>query len=273
MAGPSTSWQGSLRDFMQDRAKDARELTDLQRLGDRALDWFSSARTHLGDYVDGARDRPWIQQLNRSLGGNWILPLLDRVNIQRVRETVAAAQKQHPNDAPGQLADRLIQRKAFFAGGIGVASGVLPPGLNLPMVAVDVVATVVMEIELVYEIAHVYGLDLDSPDRKGEAILVLALGTGADRLAGLSAVALKRLARDQLSRAAIEQLARIIGKQLAERVVLRGLPLFVGAVIGGGANLTALNLIGNAARRFYEHEITVQATPLDDTAQPLELPD
>ncbi|AGY57074.1 EcsC family protein [Gloeobacter kilaueensis] len=232
----------------------------------RLTGWVASTRSWVGDSLQAARDSDWMKQIGRSLGANWLLQLLDQVNLRKVRETVEALQREHPDESPAQLSARLISRKAFFAGGIGVASGLLPPGINLPAIAADVVGTLVLEIELIYEIACAHGLDLDSPDRKGEAALVLALGTGADRLAGAGTQALKRVVATQIARVNLEQLARIIGKQLAERLVLKGVPMVVGAVVGGGTNLAAINLIGNAAAHFYESQITVQAEASKEAA-------
>ncbi|MBW4699384.1 MAG: EcsC family protein [Aphanocapsa lilacina HA4352-LM1] len=266
---PSTPLGDSLRNLVQERLQSASRVVEGQ-IGPQVMTWVAATRSRLGDSLQAVRTSDWMQQIGRTIGANWILQLLDQVNVQKVRETVTTLQIEHPGESPPELAQRLIQRKAVFAGGVGVASGLLPPGINLPMVAADVVATVMLEIELIYEIACLYGLDLGDPDRKGEAVLVLALGSGADRLAGAGTQALKQAVGQQMARIGTEQLARLVGKQLAERLLLKGVPLFVGALVGAGVNATALILIGNTASKFYASQISVD--PVADTATLKSLP-
>lgn len=205
---PSIPLGDSLRNLVQERLQSASRVVEGQ-IAPQVVSWVATTRSRLGDSLQAVRTSDWMQQIGRTIGANWILQLLDQVNLQKVRETVTALQLEHPGESPPELAQRLIQRKAVFAGGVGVASGLLPPGINLPLVAADVVATVMLEIELIYEIACLYGLDSSDPDRKGEAVLVLALGSGADRLAGAGTQALKQAVGQQMARMSTEQLAAL----------------------------------------------------------------
>lgn len=239
-----------------------------EQVAEKSLDWVASTRRQLGEYIEVVHESDWMKQVGRVLGASWLLNLIDQVDIWKVRETVSKIRQQHPDESPNQIAQRLIQRKSLLVGGIGLASGILPPGVNIPVIAVDVIATVVLQLELVYEIAFAYGMNLEDSDRRGEALLVLAAGTGSDRVVNLGVRTLQRVATEKLSGALIQRLAGLVGRRLAEQLFKRSIPIF-GAVLGAGTNIGLLALIGNAACKFYEREITVNASAVTELPRAL----
>lgn len=111
--------------------------------------------------------------------------------------------------------------KATRAGGIGLASSILP-GAALALLAVDLAATMQLQAEMVYQIAAAYGLELQDPARKGEVLGIFGLGLGGGKLMRAAGLGL-----------------------------LRNIP-FAGAVIGASSNSAMLYSLGYAACRFYE---------------------
>ncbi|MBC8123055.1 MAG: hypothetical protein H7Y22_14610, partial [Gemmatimonadaceae bacterium] len=77
-----------------------------------------------------------------------------------------------------------------------------------------------------------------------------------------------RVATEKLSGVLIQRLASLVGRRLAEQIFKRSIPVF-GAVLGAGTNIALLTLIGNAACKFYEHEITVNASAVADVPREL----
>jgi EcsC protein family len=189
--------------------------------------------------------------VSRVLGTDWLLHIVGQANPSQVAKTVAEVRSQLPAGSTAMdIAQELTRRKALLCGGLGLAAGLLPPGVNLAAGLADAFVNIRFQVELVYEIACVYGLDLHSADRKGEALMVLAAGFGAEQATTTSLQFAQRFAVEKLSEAAIAQLARVLSLQIAEQVVLRGIPL-LGACAGAGMNAAFVTLVGNAAQRFY----------------------
>jgi hypothetical protein len=215
------------------------------------LTQLSEARTFVGRNIEAIQESFWMRQVSRVLGTDWLLHIVGHVNPSQVAKTVAEVRSQLPTGATAtDIAQELTRRKALLCGGLGLAAGLLPPGVNLAAGLADAFVNIRFQVELVYEIACAYDLDLHSPDRKGEALMVLAAGLGAEQATTTSLQFAQRFAVEKLSEAAIAQLARLLSLQIAEQVVLRGIPL-VGACAGAGMNAGFVTLVGNAAQRFY----------------------
>lgn len=204
------------------------------------LDWLSEAHTFVGTTF-------WMRQASRILGTDWLLQIVAQVDPNQVATTVGEVRSQLPPTAtPLELVQELTRRKALICGGLGLAVGLLPPGLNVA----DAFVNLRFQVELIYEIACVYGVDLHSAERKGEALIVLATGFGAERATGMGIQLAQSFALKELSGPLIAQLAKFISIQIAERLVLGGIPL-LGACARAGTNAAFVTLVGNAAQRFY----------------------
>lgn len=114
--------------------------------------------------------------------------------------------------------------KATRAGGIGLATSMIP-GAALALLAVDLAATTRLQAEMIYQIAAVYGLDLQDPARKGEVLGIFGLGLGGSRALRAAGLGL-----------------------------LRNVP-FAGAAIGASSDAAMLYSLGYAACRFYEAKV------------------
>lgn len=118
--------------------------------------------------------------------------------------------------------------KALFAGGTGFASN-LVPGAAAAMFAIDLASVMLLQAEMVYQIACAYGLDLQAPVRKGEILAIFGLSFGCSEAlkVGVSYVAKVGLS------------------------FLQNVPV-AGAVIGASTNAVMIYALGYGACQFYE---------------------
>lgn len=162
-----------------------------------------------------------LKKLTKELKIEWLLPILETVDLQGVIEVVQDLQAKYPQDSADALAHRLIQQKVFLVGGMGLASS-LVPGAAAALFSFDMAGLALSQAELGYQIAAVYGLDLTDPARKGEVLAIFgaAMGTNFALKTGLT-------------------------------FALRNVPI-AGGVVGASTNAMALYAVGYAACRFYE---------------------
>lgn len=194
-------------------------------------DWISPATQTAGEAVDRIGNNWFVRRLTRFLNLGWLVGATDSVDLAKAEAEVKKLQQEHPNESPSQIAHRIMVDKATRAGGIGLASSVLP-GAALALLAVDLAATTRLQTEMVYQIAAAYGLDLKDSARKGEVLGIFGLGLSGGRL------------------------LRAAGLDL-----LRSVPL-AGAFIGASSNAAMLYSLGYAACRFYEAKVK---SPVDVT--------
>lgn len=191
-----------------------------------------------GRAVDFFNQQPWIRELSGVLKLNWLVDLLDRVDVDKAQEAVKQLQQKYPNESPSQIAHHLMVEKAVYAGGMGLVSS-LVPGEAAALLAVDLAATTALQTEMVYQIAAAYGLDLHDPARRGEVLAIFGLALGGNQAlrAGLG--------------------------------LLRNVP-FAGAAIGASTNATMIYALGYGACRFYEAKLQDKpATSIPETLDTL----
>lgn len=211
-----------------------------QNATDTAHDWLSQATQGAGKTIDSIGDNWFVRRLTRLLNLDWLFGATSNVDVAKAEDAVKKLQQKYPNESPSQIAHRIMVEKATQAGGIGLASSILP-GVALALFAVDLAATTRLQAEMVYQIAAAYGLNLKDPARRGEILGIFGLGLGGGRIlraAGLG--------------------------------ILRNVP-FAGATIGASSNAAMLYSLGYAACRFYEAKVKssapVDAQTLDNLQQ------
>ncbi len=175
----------------------------------------------LSDLVQAVNHHTELQSLTKVLKVDWLLQILDRVDVTKAAEQVHQLQSQHPDETPHQISRRIMTRKALYVGGTGLASSLLP-GFAAAMVAVDIAATTAIQAEMGYQIACAYGFNVHDEDRKGEILAIFALALGSN----------------QVLRTGLTYLAR-------------GVPI-AGAAVGASTNAVALYAVGHAAAQYYE---------------------
>lgn len=179
-------------------------------------------------------NNPSLQSGIKSLNKDWLNPLIQQVDIVKAEAVVRKLELEHPNEQPSVIAHHLMLEKAVLAGVTGFTTSAVP-GQAVVTFAVDWAATSALSVELVYQIAAAYGLDLKDSERKGEALAIFGLGLGGKTAikAGLG--------------------------------LLRIVPV-AGAVIGASSNAVMIYALGYAACQFYEakqNPLTLEATLID----------
>lgn len=196
--------------------------------------WLSDSAQHITSglsYVaELIQNSDQLQSLTKAVNLDWLLPILDKVDVVKAETAVRKLQKKYPNESPREIAHRIMMEKVLYVGGSGMASSMVP-GFAAAMFAVDLAATTAIQAEMGYQIAAAYDLDLHDPARKGELLAIFGLSLG-------SSYALK-----------------------AGLGLLRNIPIS-GAVIGASTNAVALYTVGYAACHFYE----AKANPLTSDA-------
>ncbi|GAX35636.1 hypothetical protein [Nodularia sp. NIES-3585] len=177
-----------------------------------------------GDVVSHISENWLIRKLTGVLNIDWLISPSESVNLEKAAASVNQIKQKYPDESPSEIAHRIMVDKATKAGGIGLASSILP-GVAAALLAIDLAATTKLQSEMIYEIAAVYGLDLKDPARKGEVLGIFGLGLGGGRLLRLGGLGL-----------------------------LRNVP-FAGAAIATSSNATMIYSLGYAACRFYEAKL------------------
>lgn len=167
-------------------------------------------------------ENPAVDYVARVPGLGWLTSALGRVDKEKAKADVIKLSAKYPGESAEDLAHRIIVDTTIRAGGIGLATNIVPP-LALGLFAVDLAAVAALQSEMLYRVAAVYDFDVADPARKGEALAIfgLSLGTSTAIKSGLSVVEL--------------------------------LPL-IGAAVGAGSNAGILYSFGIAASQFYKRK-------------------
>ncbi len=201
--------------------------------------WLTPATKTAGEAVNFVGNNWFIRRVSRFLNLGWLVGATSNIDLAKAEAEVRKLQQEHPNESPSQIAHRIMIEKAKRAGGIGLATSIIP-GAALALLAVDLAATTQLQAEMVHQIAAAYGLDLKDPARKGEVLGIFGLGLGGSRLLKAAGLGL-----------------------------LRNIP-FAGAVIGASSDATMLYSLGYAACRFYEAKLkSPEAVTSKETLQTL----
>ena len=187
---------------------------------------------HAGNIADTVGVNPNIKQVAKTFKLEHWLDIGELVDIGKAARVVAELKAKYPAESNRQIAGRLITQKAVYAGGVGLSTSWVP-GVAIPLLALDVAATALLQAELVFQIAATYGLDLDDPARKGEMLAVFGCVLGGGKAVNAAKVGLK---------------------------FLRNAPV-AGAVIGATSNAAMIYALGHVACNFYEKRLNLEASP------------
>jgi uncharacterized protein (DUF697 family) len=186
---------------------------------------------------------------------------------------VEALRREHPGRSPERLAHAAVTRRAARLAGSGALSA-LPAMLPGPGTAVEVGAALgdvslltAAQVELVLQIAHIYGRPPDDHDaRRLDVLMVHGMDVGAVRLRRGGAVEAMGVTyrREELHGTPADALSRLIAGRLAAEVAVRlarrrahvilgrEIPL-IGIGVAAGYNLQSTRAIGRGAVRYFEH--------------------
>ncbi len=154
----------------------------------------------------------------------------------------AALREAHPDAAPSELIDMLIQQKCKKTGMVGaVTSGAsMIPGLGTVTsltfgVAADIGMTFKLQAELVLEIAAVYDRQLSPAEKQNAVMLVTGISAGANQLLGQAG----------------KQVAQRATERLAQKSVLKAIPV-LGVAASAGTNMLTTYIIGQRAKAYFD---------------------
>jgi uncharacterized protein (DUF697 family) len=137
--------------------------------------------THTVDsLVEEISNNPHVQYLTENYQ-NWLIENIDKVDILRVETYVKQLQQKYPHETASQIARRLILEKATHAGGTELASSILPD-IAVTMFAINLAAIASIQVEMIYQIACAYGMDLTEPARKEEILTIFGLFLGGSQM-------------------------------------------------------------------------------------------
>lgn len=187
---------------------------------------------HVGNIADILGVNPNIKKVAKTFKLDHWLDISNRVDIEKAARVVAEMKAKYPVESNRQIAGRLIMQKAVYAGGVGLSTSLLP-GVAIPLLALDLAATALLQAELVFQIAAIYGLDLEDPARKGEMLAVFGCVLGGGKAVNAAKVGLE---------------------------FLRNAPV-AGAVTGTTSNAAMIYALGNVACSFYEKKLYLEASP------------
>ena len=134
-----------------------------------------------GDVTNRLGDNWLIRRVAGVLNLNWLIGASDNVDLAKAEAEVKKLKQEYPNESPSEISHRIMLDKATKAGGIGLATSILP-GFAAALLAIDLAATTQLQSEMVYEIASAYGLNLKDKARKGEVLAIFGLALGGGRL-------------------------------------------------------------------------------------------
>jgi uncharacterized protein (DUF697 family) len=188
------------------------------------LNWVNEVLRGTGRAVETVAGNPLVRTVGGWVGLGQLVNAIDRVDVAEVDQSVQDLRAQHPSETPAQIASRVVAEKSLYAGGLGAASSVLP-GFLAGLLAVDIAANLLLQAQMIYQVAAAYGLDLRAPERKGEVVLVFVLAFGGNQ-------------------------ALRLGSGLVGR-----LPV-LGTAVSAGANAASVWILGQVACRFYEAQLS-----------------
>jgi uncharacterized protein (DUF697 family) len=186
----------------------------------QAQAWAEQGTETVGRAVTPIAENPFIKYAAKVPGINWLLAALGQVDVNKTQAEIEKLRQENPFETTEQLAHRIMVDTALKAGGIGLATNIVPP-IALMLFAVDIAAVTALQAAMVYRIAGLYGFPLNDPARRGEVLAIFGLslgGSGAVKL-GLSFVEL-----------------------------LPGL----GPIVGATSDAALIYALGHIACRFYE---------------------
>jgi hypothetical protein len=163
------------------------------------------------------------------------------VDIQAASERVRALKEVHPDASQEELSQRLIREKCQKTGAVGaITSGAgLIPGIGTAAaatlgVAADIGATFKLQAELVLELAALYDYPLTEEEKQRVVLFITGLSAGTTTLA----------------RKAGERAALKISEKLAEKTIVKALPI-VGVIASAGTNVLSTYIIGQRADAYF----------------------
>jgi hypothetical protein len=205
--------------------------------------------------------------------GQPVLDLLDKaIGMQTplVQKNIARARQRNPKATPAEVI-RTLERmyvSALASTGAAVGATAAAPavgtGVALALSAGEAFSSLELSTLFVLSVAEVHGVRLDEIERRRTLVMGILLGqSGSSTIVGETA---KRTGQhwgrqlvSKVPMSTLKQINKVLGKNFVTKygtkqgiiVLGRVAPFGIGAVIGGGANITVATLAVRAARRAF----------------------
>ena len=188
-------------------------------------------------------DTPEAKQRQGALDGllQFMTDAINDVDEQAAALRVQRLSQARPGASKEELGEALIKQKCMQTGAVGlVTSGAaMVPGLGTLLaltfgVAADIAATFKLQAELVLEIAALYERKLSPADKRNAVLLITGISAGAN----------------QVLRRAGQRIAEEVSERLAEKSIVRAIPV-IGVAASAGSNILFTYVIGQRAQAYF----------------------
>lgn len=143
--------------------------------------WLDPLATSLGQAVAPVAAHPFVQGLTQMPGLGWLLAALGQVNLDQVRQEIDGLHQAQPQASPRALAHQVVAHTALKAAGVSAVSHLVPP-LPLLLAGIEVSAVAVLQAQMIYRIAALYGYSPEDGERRGEVFAIWLLSASASGL-------------------------------------------------------------------------------------------
>lgn len=172
---------------------------------------------------------------------DYIMRSINNADVAAAKARVEKLRQAYPEADVAALVENLIRQKCFKTGVIGaVTSGAsILPGLGAiaPLifgVAADIGMTFNLQVELVLEIAAVYGHTLGETEKRNIIMVITGISAGVNQLLGKAG----------------KEIAEKVAEELAQKAVAKAIPVF-GIAASAGANALTTYIIGQRAQAYF----------------------
>lgn len=187
-----------------------------------------------GKTLELVAQNPLLQSTYQWIGLDWLMSILGEVDHQTIQATVDSLRQQYPDETSEKLANRIILQQGLEAAKIGLFTNLVPP-FALFLFGLEFSLTTKLQVEMIYQIAAAYNLELKDPMRRGENFALYSLSLGGELMK--------------------------TGLNIVE--IIPG----IGAILGASSNAVLLYGLGHAATWLYKDssvaQIVSRTQPLD----------
>ncbi|GAB6273635.1 MAG: hypothetical protein STSR0004_04980 [Peptococcaceae bacterium] len=181
---------------------------------------------------------------------------------KNIQQKIFHLQTNYPGLSCQELAKKLISEKCFWCALVGVISAIpaIIPGIGTIVVVLfgtvlDITLFTYLLVNLVIEIAAVYGRDLTGEKYYREVFWAFLLATGTGGLGkSLSRTVVTQMSKDTFVSLA-EKIFISFGLRTTIRSTLVRIIPFLGLFLAGGLNYRMAKMLGDRAIEYYEKNL------------------
>lgn len=183
------------------------------------------------------------------------------INLDETRSYVDKLRQQNPGITNDDLAEKIVDRKAFKSGLVGAvtgAGGVITLPVSVPA---NLVASWKIQATMAVAIACVYGHDFNTTDLKTDIYLIMAGNSAKEALKrfGIEATkaVTKKAVQKYITKEVMKKIWKVVGQKIITKAGQKSLTSFmkmvpiVGSVVGYFVDTISTGLVGEFAIEYY----------------------